>query len=174
MNAQERKSRIRHGVNQVANQVPAIRPQKIIFAAERHNAELRTTSGERRHAIRLQTRAADQEVTVELAVFRIFETPAGFVPSHLIDTGSGDHAATPPGDDLLERRDNAAIINDAFFGYMDRRQSGSMRLPLTQFRRGEALQPLEPVRLAPLKEIVEARDLFRCGRDDHLSADLVR
>ena len=71
MDAEERKARVGNGVNEIPHQMLPFRADLVILATKRQDAHLATLARERRHAVRVQAGAGDEEIRLERAGGRL-------------------------------------------------------------------------------------------------------
>ena len=62
VDAQERELRVRHRVDQVADQVLALGPDPVVLAAKRHDSHFTLFAREQAHPVAVQPRAVDHEI----------------------------------------------------------------------------------------------------------------
>ena len=153
MDTEERKRRIRHRVDETADQVLRRGTKCVVVAAERDDPV--AAAGK---TIRLEPRADDDRAGAELAG-----------RAHLM--AEPDLAAALLDHPRVGGRDRA-VVDDAALGDVERPQAGHVRLDRAKLVRGE-LGDREPVLAAALRERGEPPLLGGRHRDDELAAEPV-
>src|SRR5262249_26217173 len=129
MDSEKREAWIGNRIDEVSHERPALRPDHEVFAAERHDTAVGLFSGQPGDAIGVQPRAIDERVGAKLACVSV-NAPAAFVSIHPTDAGARLHDATHSHDLRRERFDDAAVVDDAFFGHVHRGDATNVWLAL--------------------------------------------
>lgn len=166
MDPKEREGRVRHGVDEVADEVLAGGLEHVVFPSEGDDASLALFAGEGGDAVAVEPGAVDQEVGLELAI----EPPAGFDPS---DGGAGPDLGASGSEALDHGVADVLVVDDALLRDAERLDPGGVGFDLADLFRAEEFQAGQAVLLAAGVEVVEAREFGLFGGDDELAADLV-
>ena len=179
VHAEERQRRVRHGVDQAADQVGALRREPQVGAAERDDARVGVGAGQPREAVRPGAGAEHGEAASSSPPAWRSTTRRPPVPSRRAHLDARDARAAV---DLAARRPHvvgqrvrdAGEVDDRRRGRVQRRDAGGVRLDLAQPVRVEPAQARgrrSPRRGAASSSSPGSSDSSR--RDDHLAAALV-
>jgi hypothetical protein len=171
MNAQERKVRVGHRVDEVLDEVALLRPELVVLATERHDLRPRLHPAEPSHAVAVEPCAVDERP-------RTKSTFVGARHHRATRLGDAHHLGTRPQlaplllHEIGERLSHLREINNPRARHPDGGQAGRVGLYLLELLRAYPLD-LEAVLQPPLVEVLEERYLIRFGRNDDLAADFV-
>src|ERR1700686_4562575 len=122
MNAKKRKLRVRHGEDQIANKVLALRLQFLILAAERYDSQLPLLPGQCAHSIAMEASAVHNVIRF---VFpgSCPRNPLGLFLLEMRDPRLRDDAPATCGDATYQGRTSSRVIDDTFFRKADARDT---------------------------------------------------
>ena len=129
MDAEKRKVRIGHGVNQMAHQKLAILADAEVLAAKRHDANLARTASQGRDAVRVQTRAGNQARGRIIGSVRL-DAPGVPFATKSADSRIRHHFSALRANLFSQNAAHGGIIGDAFLGNTDGGDTRGMRLDL--------------------------------------------
>jgi tRNA-modifying protein YgfZ len=172
MDAEERETRIGHGINQVADQRAAVGDQLVVFAAERDDLQPGLDAAQASDTIRLQAATVDQILTGDSTLASL-ENELGRQAT------AGEHAviradgAPLVGGDPGIRLGHLLVIDDAGLRHQKAGDTADMRLVLADFFGAQPFQPFEAVGVPAPLQLVQSRQLTRLDRHDELATAIV-
>src|SRR5699024_5621983 len=172
VNAQKRKGRIGHGVDQSLHQVLSFRFQFKIFPAKGDDLNLGAEAGGLSHAIAVKAGAVDQVAAFEL-VGSCLNGELFIRASDISDFLSKANRVAFFFNDGLQFPANRDVINNARTGYVDAFETIDMRLNFVDFLRIDLFNAFNAVNLSGFKDAVKPGDVFLFGSYNHFAANLV-
>ena len=173
MNSEEWKARIRHWVNQIANEMAPSGNDFVVLAAKRNNSKRAFVTGQSHDPVTVEAGAIDQALgldgasrSIEHGLARAFDDGADFASRQ-------DLAAAPSNEFGIFLCDDS-IIRDA--GTRDHHggNTGAVRLDLAQLLWSNHREAWHAIRRATPHQFTKACPFGFVRRNDNLSADFIR
>ncbi len=178
MDAQEREAGVRDRVDQALAQIPGVRGQRVVVAAERHDPLVAGSAGHPGHLVGLEAGTGDDVATDHVALHAVTagdgdDDLVGAFPDLRDTRARPDLGAQRPDVVGIGQRD-LAEVDDPGPWRMEGEDSGGVRLDLADLLGPDLAQARHVVGDRPLLQRREAGQLGFVERHDQLSAELVR
>ena len=172
VDAKEGKSRVGHGVNEVADEMPCFGGEFEILAAEGDDADVVFRAGKCGNAVTEKTGAVD-----EVGAFKFpcvgFKDPAAEVVVDGKNAGAGLEGAAEALDLANEGVADGLVIDDAFLRNAQCCEAGSVGFDFAELGGVEPLETFKAVLLAARFQFAKAGDFGFVGGYDDLPADFM-
>ena len=169
MDAEKRKLRIGHRINQIADEkLPFLFDLKIL-AAERNNFCRRFLARRAHEPVGMKPAAGDDEFRAETSGGSFDDLPAA-VRNNFQDSRVESDFAAGFADEFAEFFANAGIIHDALLRDVNRGDAGGVRLDFLDLLRIQFPQTEQAVGISAFPEIFESRQFFLGSGDDDFAA----
>ena len=173
MHPEEGEPGIRDGIDEAADEPPRAGLQRVVVAAERDHPLAPGVSGHLSDAVGLEAGAGDDVLRKDLAGGRL-DGPLSRMAADPGHSRGRTNLAAPISNLVRVGQRDAPEIDDPGRGRPEGPDSGRVRFELANPLGADLFESFDPVRLAPLANRGEGRELALVQSDDELAAVLER